>query len=64
MIAELQTAISQVPSRKARLKGLTQVESVRIKVERAAAAVPRCAGGRCGERCERRHCDGDRLDQH
>jgi PAS domain S-box-containing protein len=36
MIAELQTAISQVPSRKARLKGLTQVESVRIKVERAA----------------------------
>lgn len=36
MIAELQTAISRVPSRKARLKGLTQVESVRIKVERAA----------------------------
>lgn len=36
MIAELQTAISQVPSRKARLKGLTQVESVKIKVERAA----------------------------
>lgn len=36
MIAELQTAISQVPSRKARLKGLTQVEAVKIKVERAA----------------------------
>ncbi len=36
MIAELQTAISRVPSRKARLKGLTQVESVKIKVERAA----------------------------
>lgn len=36
MIAELQTAISKVPSRKARLKGLTQVESVKIKVERAA----------------------------
>ncbi|WP_425408324.1 PAS domain-containing protein [Hyphococcus sp.] len=36
MIAELQTAISQVPSRKARLNGLTQVESVRVKVERAA----------------------------
>ncbi len=36
MIAELQTAISQVPSKKARLQGLTQVESVRIKVERAA----------------------------
>ena len=36
MIAELQTAITNVPSRKARLQGLTQVESVRIKVERAA----------------------------
>lgn len=36
MIAELQSAISQVPSRKARLKGLTQVEAVKIKVERAA----------------------------
>jgi PAS domain S-box-containing protein len=36
MIAELQTAISKVPSRKARLKGLTQVESVKIKVERSA----------------------------
>lgn len=36
MIAELQTAISNVPSRKARLKGLTQVEAVKIKVERAA----------------------------
>ncbi len=36
MIAELQTAISKVPSRKARLKGLTQVEAVKIKVERAA----------------------------
>lgn len=36
MIKELQTAISNVPSRKARLKGLTQVEAVRIKVERAA----------------------------
>ena len=36
MIAQLQTAISNVPSRKARLKGLTQVEAVKIKVERAA----------------------------
>ena len=36
MIAELQTAISKVPSRKARMKGLTQVEAVKIKVERAA----------------------------
>lgn len=36
MIAELQTAISKVPSRKARLQGLTQVEAVKIKVERAA----------------------------
>lgn len=36
MIAGLQTAISKVPSRKDRLNGLTQVESVRIKVERAA----------------------------
>lgn len=36
MIAELQTAISKVPSRKARLKGLTRVEAVKIKVERAA----------------------------
>lgn len=36
MIAQLQTAVSSVPSRKARLKGLTQVESVKIKVERAA----------------------------
>jgi len=36
MIAEWQTAISKVPSRKARLKGLTQVEAVKIKVERAA----------------------------
>lgn len=36
MIAQLQTAVSNVPSRKARLKGLTQVESVKIKVERAA----------------------------
>ncbi|MEZ5892187.1 MAG: PAS domain S-box protein [Parvularculaceae bacterium] len=36
MIAELQTAISKVPSRKARLKGLTQVEAVKIKVERSA----------------------------
>lgn len=36
MIAELQTAISNVPNRKARLKGLTQVETVKIKVERAA----------------------------
>lgn len=36
MIAELQTAISKVPSRKAQLKGLTQVEAVKIKVERAA----------------------------
>jgi len=36
MIAGLQTAISNVPSRKARLKGLTQVEAVKIKVERAA----------------------------
>ncbi|WP_411819948.1 PAS domain-containing protein [Hyphococcus formosus] len=36
MIAELQSAVSQVSSRKARLRGLTQVESVKIKVERAA----------------------------
>lgn len=36
MIAELQTAISNVPNRKARMKGLTQVEAVKIKVERAA----------------------------
>ena len=36
MIAELQTAISNVPKRKERLQGLTQVEAVRIKVERAA----------------------------
>lgn len=36
MISELQTAISKVPSRKARLKGLTRVEAVKIKVERAA----------------------------
>ncbi len=36
MITELQTAISKVPSRKARLKGLTRVESVKLKVERAA----------------------------
>jgi len=36
MIAHLQTAVSNVPSRKARLKGLSQVESVKIKVERAA----------------------------
>ncbi len=36
MIAELQTAISNVPSRKAQLKGLTQVEAVKIKVERYA----------------------------
>ncbi len=36
MIAELQTAISKVPSRKARLKGLTRVETVKLKVERAA----------------------------
>lgn len=36
MIAELQTAISKVPSRKARLQGLTQIEAVKIKVERAA----------------------------
>ena len=36
MIKELQTAISNVPSRKARMKGLTQVEAVKIKVERAA----------------------------
>ncbi|MBL4619960.1 MAG: PAS domain S-box protein [Marinicaulis sp.] len=36
MIAELQTAISKVPSRKAQLKGLTQVEAVKIKVERYA----------------------------
>lgn len=36
MIAELQTAISKVPSRKARLQGLTQGEAVKIKVERYA----------------------------
>ncbi|MHA7872821.1 MAG: PAS domain S-box protein [Hyphococcus sp.] len=36
MITELQTAISKVPSRKARLKGLTQGETVKIKVERYA----------------------------
>jgi PAS domain S-box-containing protein len=36
MIAKLQTAISNVPSRKARLKGLTRVESVKLRVERAA----------------------------
>ena len=36
MIAELQTAISKVPSRKARLQGLTQGEAVKIKVERFA----------------------------
>lgn len=36
MITQLQTAISNVPSRKARLKGLTQVETVKLKVERAA----------------------------
>jgi PAS domain S-box-containing protein len=36
MIAELQTAISKVPSRKAKLIGLTQVEAVKIKVERYA----------------------------
>lgn len=36
MIASLQTAISDVPNRKARLQGLTQVENVRLKVERAA----------------------------
>lgn len=36
MIAELQTAISKVPSRKARLRGLTRVETVKLKVERAA----------------------------
>ena len=36
MIAELQSAVSQVSSRKAHLRGLTQVESVKIKVERAA----------------------------
>lgn len=36
MIAGLQTAISNVPNRKARLEGLTQVETVKLKVERAA----------------------------
>lgn len=36
MITELQAAISKVPSRKAQLKGLTQVEAVKIKVERYA----------------------------
>lgn len=36
MIAQLKTAISSVPSRKARLKDLTQVEAVKLKVERAA----------------------------
>lgn len=36
MIAELQTAISKVPSRKAQLKGLTQVEAVKVRVERYA----------------------------
>lgn len=36
MIAELQTAIANAPSRAARLKGLTQVEAVKVKVERAA----------------------------
>ncbi|GJL94090.1 MAG: hypothetical protein DHS20C05_04950 [Hyphococcus sp.] len=36
MIAELQTAISKVPSRKARLQGLTRVEAIKLKVERAA----------------------------
>lgn len=36
MIAELQTAISKAPSRKERLKNLTRVEAVKIKVERAA----------------------------
>ncbi len=36
MIAELQTAISKAPSRKARLKSLTRVEAVKLKVERAA----------------------------
>ena len=36
MITELQTAISQVPRRKVRRKGLTRVEVVKLKVERAA----------------------------
>jgi len=36
MIAELKTAISNAPSRKDRLKSLTQVETVKLKVERAA----------------------------
>lgn len=36
MITELQTAISKMPSRRARLNSLTRVESVKLKVERAA----------------------------
>ena len=36
MIAELQSAIANAPSRKVRLGDLTTVESVKIKVERAA----------------------------
>ncbi len=36
MIAELQSAISKAPSRRARLNRLTRVESVKLKVERAA----------------------------
>ena len=36
MITELQSAISQAPSRKERMKNLTRVESVKLRVERAA----------------------------
>lgn len=36
MIAELQSAISQAPSRRMRLQSLSRVESVKLKVERAA----------------------------
>ncbi|MBT8471501.1 MAG: PAS domain S-box protein [Marinicaulis sp.] len=36
MIAELQTAVSKAPGRRARLKDLTNVEAVKLKVERAA----------------------------
>jgi len=36
MIAELQSAISNAPNRKDKLKRLTKVETVKIKVERAA----------------------------